>query len=485
MSPQPNLPHPNAAKPQLEGDAIPGLTPARKAGLSAKAIAALAIAAVSVGAVSVVVVKRFAEGRSSTQAPKTPEVASAHAQRLRLGEPKTGTVPTQASAPLPGAASAPAPGTPALAAGAGATRVPAIAESGAAEPIEVVRNGAPRSGGPAGPGTAHPAGTAQPIHPMDAPVFAGRGPGQAAARPAAGGAGRAAPVDEESREQSLARTMAELREHKQRLQAELDRRLGQNPQTAGSLPKPGAPTPADRARGAIDAMASRLGSPIYPDRSASQPTTGLLGGGMDHSATARVSAQRPFDRSLTIAKGAIFQCALQSRVVTATSGFVNCLVQRDVFGHDGRIVLVERGSTLVGEYRMVAVRPGLTRIPVVWTRLLTPAAVSVDLESPAVGALGESGIGGYVDNRWPERIGAALLVSLVDDALQLASQRQDAEGNTVYLPSTTNQGSKLAEEVMKSTIHIPPLLYQNQGGVVGVFVARDLDFTSVYRLVAQ
>jgi type IV secretion system protein VirB10 len=50
------------------------------------------------------------------------------------------------------------------------------------------------------------------------------------------------------------------------------------------------------------------------------------------------------------------------------------------------------------------------------------------------------------------------------------------------LPSTTNNTSKLAEKVLDSTINIPPLLYQNQGGIVGIYVARDVDFSSVYEL---
>ena len=43
-------------------------------------------------------------------------------------------------------------------------------------------------------------------------------------------------------------------------------------------------------------------------------------------------------------------------------------------------------------------------------------------------------------------------------------------------------GSKLAEKVLEATINIPPLLYQNQGSVVGVYVARDVDFSKVYAL---
>lgn len=50
------------------------------------------------------------------------------------------------------------------------------------------------------------------------------------------------------------------------------------------------------------------------------------------------------------------------------------------------------------------------------------------------------------------------------------------------MPSTTANTSKLAEKVLDSTINIPPLIYQNQGGIVGIYVARDIDFSSVYAL---
>ncbi|HEU6455165.1 MAG TPA: TrbI/VirB10 family protein, partial [Roseateles sp.] len=128
---------------------------------------------------------------------------------------------------------------------------------------------------------------------------------------------------------------------------------------------------------------------------------------------------------------------------------------------------------------------GMVRIPVLWTRLRTPLGVTVDLESPATGSLGESGIDGHVDNRWPERIGAAMLLSLIDDAVKLSIQNQGSarQGDTIVLPSTTGNASKLAEKVLDSTINIPPLIYRNQGGIVGIYVARDIDFSSVYELL--
>ena len=63
-----------------------------------------------------------------------------------------------------------------------------------------------------------------------------------------------------------------------------------------------------------------------------------------------------------------------------------------------------------------------------------------------------------------------------------SSTNNSGQSNTLLLPSTTANTSKLAEKVLDSTINIPPLIYQNQGGIVGIYVARDVDFSSVYEL---
>ena len=166
------------------------------------------------------------------------------------------------------------------------------------------------------------------------------------------------------------------------------------------------------------------------------------------------------NRSLTLPKGTAFTCALKTKVISATSGLVGCQVQRNVFSDDGRVLLIERGSHLDGEYRIASVRPGTVRIPVLWTRIRTPLGVTVDIDSPG------------------------MLLSLIDDSVKLVIQNQasDRQADTIVLPSTTANTSKLAEKVLDSTINIPPLIYQNQGGIVGIYVARDVDFSSVYEL---
>ncbi|MGS0759435.1 type IV secretion system protein VirB10, partial [Roseateles sp. GG27B] len=57
------------------------------------------------------------------------------------------------------------------------------------------------------------------------------------------------------------------------------------------------------------------------------PSTGLFGGQLQGSATARVSASMLGNRSLILPKGTAFTCALKTKLISATSGFVGCQVQ--------------------------------------------------------------------------------------------------------------------------------------------------------------
>jgi type IV secretion system protein VirB10 len=235
--------------------------------------------------------------------------------------------------------------------------------------------------------------------------------------------------------------------------------------------------------GAVPAAMPANSALMHGAQPVASPKTPALFGQLERSQTPRAHATMLGARSTIVPKGVLFQCALKTRIVSAVSGFVGCQVQRPVYSDDGKVVLIERGSHLDGEYRIVQVRPGVTRIPILWTRVRTPHGVTVDLDSPATGPLGDSGITGEVDNRWVERIGAALLLSLIDDAIELQISENTANPNaTVVMPNTAATTSRLAEKVLDSTINIPPLITAHQGSVVGVYVSRDLDFSGVYRL---
>ena len=115
-----------------------------------------------------------------------------------------------------------------------------------------------------------------------------------------------------------------------------------------------------------------------------------------------------------------------------------------------------------------------------WTEARTPTGVVVPLASAGTDELGRAGLPGEVNRHFFERFGAAILVSVIDGAVQVAVQSQREAGDTLILnPSISSQ---VMTEVLKSTISIPPTVVKPQGDRIQVLVARDLDFRSVYEL---
>jgi len=183
-------------------------------------------------------------------------------------------------------------------------------------------------------------------------------------------------------------------------------------------------------------------------------------------------------RHLLLSKGTPIDCTLITAIDTSLAGITTCVTATDTFGADGSVVLIERGSTLFGETRG-EVRRGNARVFVLWTEARTPAGVVVPLESPSTDALGRSGLPGHVNRHFLERFGAAILVSIIDGAVQAAAQSQQGDGAVVVQPSTSNG---VLTELLRETIGIPPTVLVHQGNRVHAMAARDVDFRRIYEL---
>jgi len=189
-------------------------------------------------------------------------------------------------------------------------------------------------------------------------------------------------------------------------------------------------------------------------------------------------ASRLPNRHFLIVAGTSIPCTLQTAMDTATPGYVSCLIGQDVYSDDGGVVLMEKGSRVLGEYRS-GMKQGQSRLFVLWDRAVTPAGVAIGLASPASDALGRAGFDGTIDTHFWDRFGGALLLSIIDDASAAAATRTDSNGETVRVPSDA------AGIALQNSINIPPSLKKPQGSEVSIFVAQDLDFSTVYGLKAR
>ena len=210
-----------------------------------------------------------------------------------------------------------------------------------------------------------------------------------------------------------------------------------------------------------------------------RPTAGALASRLHPTLTTPVEAQRLPSLRLLLPKGSAIDCTLETAIDSSLPGFTTCVTATDTFGANGEVVLLERGTQLVGEVRD-QVQSGMARVFVLWTEARTPDGIVVRLDSPGTDAIGRAGIGGRVNRHFWQRFGAAMLISVVDAGSQaLAQSANRGCGALVVNPSGSEE---VMTEALRGSVAIPPTVTVPQGTRVEVLVARDLDFRSVYTL---
>jgi type IV secretion system protein VirB10 len=252
--------------------------------------------------------------------------------------------------------------------------------------------------------------------------------------------------------------------------------LTQERQLSGAVYAENSPAAASVSANAagVPAAAASNGAP-----SPAGAEAGELAALLRPRVSAAVRAQVLPAQRLLLPKGAFIDCTLETAIDSTLPGMTTCVMATDTFGVDGQVVLLERGTKLIGETRG-QVQQGSARVFVLWTEARTPTGVIVPLDSPGADELGRSGLPGAVDNHFWQRFGAAILVSVIDGAVQGAVQSTRGGSGTVIVDPAATQG--VMTEVLKGTVNIPPTVTKRQGDRIQVLVARDLDFRSVYEL---
>lgn len=187
--------------------------------------------------------------------------------------------------------------------------------------------------------------------------------------------------------------------------------------------------------------------------------------------TARATHLR--DLSYVAAQGTIVPAVLETAIDSDLPGFARAVISHDVHGFDGTRVLIPRGSKLIGQYRS-GVAQGQSRAFVVWSRILTPDGISIDVGSPTTDELGRGGVEGETDSHFFERFGSAILLSVMSAGLT-AWTNHASEGTVVV--TSPDQANQVAGIALQKQIDIPVTVRVAQGTPLQVFVTRDLDFS--------
>jgi type IV secretion system protein VirB10 len=243
---------------------------------------------------------------------------------------------------------------------------------------------------------------------------------------------------------------------------------------------PSGPTLLQRriAASSVDAGNSESSNPLA--------AAGLAGkklpGDADSKPTSAQSLPHP---DTLMQRGTYIRCVLETRIVSDIPGFSTCLVTEPVYSFNGHTLLLPKGSKLLGSY---SGGPTGDREAVIWDRIITPTGIDVNMSSPGIDNLGGAGLPGYYDAHWGKRIGSALLISLLSDAFKYEAAEHGPRNTTIsnglvtqtpFESNTAQTIQNLANQAVREAANRPPTVTINQGTVIYVYVARDVDFSGV------
>ncbi|WFS03360.1 type IV secretion system protein VirB10 [Rhizobium tumorigenes] len=192
-----------------------------------------------------------------------------------------------------------------------------------------------------------------------------------------------------------------------------------------------------------------------------------------------------------IPEGTLIPGILETAINSDLPGQIRAIVSQDVYSFDGRRILIPTGTRLIGEYQSDVTR-GQKRIFVIWTRLLRDDGVSVRLNSIGTDSLGRSGLTGFVDNKWRERFGSAILLSIVGAGSSYLTGYGSGQYNNGSSETNSDRAADLARETIARTfsdmanqalgenVKIPPTISVAQGERIFAYVRQDLDFSAMY-----
>ncbi len=175
------------------------------------------------------------------------------------------------------------------------------------------------------------------------------------------------------------------------------------------------------------------------------------------------------DRSYKLLQGKIIPAVLETAINSDLPGMLRASVSESVYSEDGNVLLVPKGSRLIGEYKS-GIKRGQSSVFVIWSRMVRPDAIDIKIDSPGTNTLGRAGLTGFVDTHFLERFGSSALLSLIGSYAQQESQNDNQR------EAVADSFNKSSEIALEDSINITPTIHINQGERINVFVAKDLNF---------
>jgi type IV secretory pathway VirB10-like protein len=189
-----------------------------------------------------------------------------------------------------------------------------------------------------------------------------------------------------------------------------------------------------------------------------------------------------------------FSAILMTAVNSLLPGKVVAMIENNIYGSQGRQILIPKGSTAIGTYQPIK-KIGEERLAIQWVRILTPFGVNINLtNSLSADQMGRSGTVGDLDNRYMARYGLPLAITTVANALSYAAM----QGTNATATNTTTNGSttttslknevirdykndvgRVSDQVLKQQLNIKPVINIKSGTRIFISPILDIWFPEV------
>lgn len=232
----------------------------------------------------------------------------------------------------------------------------------------------------------------------------------------------------------------------------------------------------------------------------SDPNRAFTASVLAGSPAEKVTATRLTNLGNTIGQGKIIDAVIETAVNTDLPGQLRAIVSRDVYAEAGHDVMIPKGSRIIGTYN-TGVSRGQARVLIVWTRLIRPDGIDMNIGSSATDAMGRAGVPGIVDNKYSEIFSAAVLTSVLSIGVAVAVDSLSNQGSTTTTSSTgtTQSGSAAApagqaavnavgtvgRDIVNTMLDLRPTVTLDQGTKINIFVNKDLIFPTLDNTLIQ
>lgn len=227
--------------------------------------------------------------------------------------------------------------------------------------------------------------------------------------------------------------------------------------------------------------------------------------GMEGTVSPSVKATMIGDPRYTILQGHMIDAVLETAINSDIPGVLRAVVSRDVYAEAGDLVLIPKGSRLIGSYFFDSAGKSL-RVNVSWSRVILPHGIDIQINSGGTDELGRNGISGVVDHKVGAVLTSTILLagvslgtayatakipSLQSEIVKTTSKDSDKDSvdgkkdketsSSASLPAKiVSDAVKDFSESMKSLINkysdSQPTIYIDQGTLMRVFVNQDIIF---------